>query len=109
MQLSVQSKTLNWRARWNSRFARSLTNGDNLDKATSGEFRPFCTETALVDLQRPNPRLERRPRNPESRRCPRRPEHPPAGGAQGVLHDRLLVAGQRARQPEPTLAGLSRW
>src|SRR6185295_9309875 len=57
---------------------RSLTNGENLDNATSGVVRPFYTETALVDLQRANPRLERRPWNPESCRCPRRPKHPSA-------------------------------
>src|SRR5712675_1725699 len=75
----------------------------------SGAFWRFGTETALVDLQGANPRLERRPRNPESRRCPRRPEHPSAAGAQGVLDDRLLVCGQRARQAEPTLDELCRW
>src|SRR6202163_4919736 len=68
---------------------------------TSVAFRRFRTETALVDLQRANPRLERRPRDPEARRRSRRPEDASAAGAERVLDDRLLVCSQRARQAKP--------
>jgi hypothetical protein len=37
-QLSVQSKTLNLRAHWHPRYARSLTNGENLYNANIRSF-----------------------------------------------------------------------
>src|SRR6266851_10500670 len=60
-------------------------------------------EATLVDFQRPNLKIERRPRDPESSRRSRWPEHASAARAQGLFDDRLLVRGQCAGQAQPAV------
>src|SRR6266850_6388513 len=90
-----KSRDLVPRARW-----RNLTNGEILsNRAGSRDLRRPDAKPPLVDLQRPDLRLESRSRDPEPCGRSRGPEHPATAGPEGVLDHRPLLRGQGSGQP----------
>src|SRR6185503_17531747 len=65
----------------------------------SGGIQRPDAKPGLVDLQRADPGLERRSRDPEPFGRSRGPEHPAAADTEGVLDHRLLLRGQSSGQP----------
>src|SRR6266478_5472047 len=99
-QFLVQRKSLNPKGSRAALLAKAHQWWDTDNSAVLRALRRERAKMALVDPERADLRFKRGTRNAESGRCSSGPEYAPAAYAQRILDDRLLLRGERARQPD---------